>query len=85
MLGSGRKTAKEGRVTAKVVHAVIRELLPNENRPGKRAKCFSKPKAKWPAGQVLVLLNEAKRQVKNGESDKALTALERIESLLFPA
>jgi hypothetical protein len=80
------KTAKEGRVTLSVVKAVIRELLANNQglvRSGKKGK-RSKSKGKWPGGQVLVLLTEAKRQIKNGESDKALAALERIESLLFP-
>lgn len=81
------KTAKEGRVTLSVVKAVIRELLANTQgmvRSPKKGK-RSKPKGKWPGGQVLMLLTEAKRQVKNGESDKALAALEKIEGLLFPA
>ncbi len=79
------KTAKEGKVTTKVVHAVIRELLPNyRNHAGKKGK-RRKLKSKWPQGEVLVLLNEAKRQVKSGGTEKALAALERIESLLFEA
>ena len=81
------KTAKDGKVTPNVVQAVIHELLPNNRnqvRPGKKGK-RTKSKAKLPAGQVLVLLTEAKRQIQNGETDKALAALERIESLLFGA
>jgi hypothetical protein len=82
------KTAKEGHVTASIVQAVIRELLlPNgqdQLRAGKK-KRTGKSKAKLPAGQFLALLNEAKRQVEKGETDKALATLERIESLLFGA
>jgi len=81
------KTAKEGKVTTSVVQAVIRELLPNDQdqvRAGKKGK-RSKSKAKLPVGEVLTLLNEAKRQVQKGETDKALAALERIEGLLFGA
>ena len=74
-------------MTVSVVKAVIRELLANNQDPvrSRKKEKRSKSKGKWPGGQVLVLLTEAKRQVKNGESDKALAALERIESLLFPA
>ena len=79
------KTAKEGKVTPRVVQAVIRELLPGEQdqvRAGKKGK-GSKSKEKLPLAQVLLLLTEAKRQITKGETDKALAALERIESLLF--
>jgi hypothetical protein len=81
------KTAKEGKVTTRIVHAVIRELVPNNKnqvRAGKKGK-QGKGKAKWPEGQVLTLLNEAKRQVQKGETDKALAALDTIEGLLFRA
>jgi hypothetical protein len=81
------KTAKEGKVTTKVVQAVIRELLPKNHdqvRAGRKGK-RGKSKGKWPGGQVLALLTEAKRQVQKGETDKALEALERIEGLLFKA
>ena len=79
------KTAKEGKVTTRVVQAVIRELLPGEQDQvgvGKKGK-RSKSKEKLPLAQVLLLLTEAKRQITKGETDKALAALERIEDLLF--
>lgn len=72
------KTAK-GKVTNKIVQAVIRELLPKDRRAKKRKRT----KAKLPLGQILALLTEAKRQVEKGEKDGALAALERIEGLLF--
>ncbi len=79
------KTAKEGKVTTQVVQAVIRELLPNnEKQAGKNGET-STLKGKWPKGQVLVLLNETKRQIQKGETEKAVAALEKIESLLFKA
>ena len=58
------KTAKEGKVTTRVVQAVIRELLPGEQdqvgvgKQGKRCKS----KEKLPLAQVLLLLTEEKRQ-----------------------
>jgi len=79
------KTAKEGKITSSVVQAVIRELLPNNEgqaQAGKKGK-RSKSKARWPGGQVLLLLNETKRQVKKGETEKALAGLEQIEDMLF--
>jgi len=72
------KTAK-GKVTSKIVRAVIRELLPKKKRRQKKVKM------KLPAGQIFVLVNEARRQMVRGETEKALAALERIETFLFKA
>jgi hypothetical protein len=79
------KTAKEGRVTTSVVHAVINEMLPNNQNQvrARKRRERNKSKAKLPVGQFLVLINEAKRQLEKGETDKVRATLERIESLLF--
>jgi hypothetical protein len=64
------KNAKGGKVTIRIVQAVIRDLLPKEAE-GKKKK---RRKAKVPLGQFLALLNEAKRCMEKGESDKVLAA-----------
>ena len=78
------KSAKEGRVTTRIVQAVIHDLMPTSQGLAQANKGWkrSKSKAKLPVGRLLMLLYEAKQQVEKGETVKALAALENIESLL---
>jgi hypothetical protein len=79
------KRARDGKVTPTLVRAVISELPPGRVRPVAAAR-KSKPgksRSKIPLGQILVLLQEAKRRVEKGEVELALAALDRIESVLF--
>jgi hypothetical protein len=79
------KSATQGKVTPTIVQAVINYLLAKkQDRPRSRKNATKKTVSlRIPAGQVLMLLTEAKRQIKSGDTDKAVAALERIESLLF--
>lgn len=77
------KTAKEGKVTPRVVQVVVRKLLPtgSAHSPGfgkkKRRNLQSKT-----LGEILVLLHDARRRVEKGETEEAVAALERIERVL---
>jgi hypothetical protein len=78
------RRAKNGKVTSNSLRMLIAEISPRE-RPQeinlKRLKRMRYGKA--PPGQVLGLLHEAKRRVEKGETEQALAALEKIESLLY--
>jgi hypothetical protein len=78
------RTAKEGKVTPSIAQEVIHRLLPDaldQVRVVKRAR-RNKSRGKLPLGHILVLLNETKRSVEKGETEKALAALANIEGLL---
>jgi len=77
--------AKKGKITTSIVQAVLKDLIPvcqGQGRNGKNGN-RRKSKARLQVGQVLVLLNEAKRQVEKGDTSDTIAVLERIESLLF--
>jgi len=77
--------AQKGKVTTSIVQAVLKDLIPVCNGQRRNAKNGNrrKSKARMQVGQVLVLLNEAKRQVEKGDTTDTIAVLERIESLLF--
>ncbi len=77
--------AKDGKVTPGLVRQVVKERLPRDSQ-GSVGKGHIKPgksKSHAQLGQILALLNEAKRNVQTGDTDQVLEALERIETLLF--
>jgi hypothetical protein len=77
-------TIAEGRVTRSVLETVIHDLLP-DNRParasGKRRQRKPTP-SKLPLGQILMILQDARRRILHHETDEALAALDKLEALL---
>jgi hypothetical protein len=77
--------AQNGRVTSNLVQRIIAEVRPA------RLGCAKPPKPRKPinpwqrpsAGQLLVLLEEARRRIQKAETEQALAALDRIELLVF--
>ncbi len=77
--------AENGRVTSNLVQRIIAEVLPNRPKCGKTPK-RREPTSPWQrpsAGQMLVLLEEARRRIQSAETEQALAALDRIELLVF--
>jgi hypothetical protein len=81
------KSAKQGKVTTRIVQAVIRDLMPNcqDLVQAAKKKQRGKKKTELPVGHLLTLLHEAKRQVEKSDTEKVMAALEKIESLLCSA
>jgi hypothetical protein len=78
------KRAKGGKVTAKLAETVIAELNPVSAGPPSTVRLEKwKSRSKIPVGQLLVLLDDAKRKVAKGAAEDALNVLERIESILL--
>lgn len=77
--------AKDGKVTLSMVQGVICELSSNgtcRTPPARKAK-RSKPINGVQLGQILALIQEARRNVDKHDSEKVLAALQNIEDLLF--
>jgi hypothetical protein len=77
--------AENGRVTSNLVQRIIAEVLPDRlgcAKPSKPSKALN-PWQRPSAGQLLVLLEEARRRIQKAETEQALAALDRIELLVF--
>ena len=79
------KMANEGKLTPRVLKAVVHEMVPTGHVRVRNNTKRNISKAKLPLGPILVLLQETKRRVENGQTDEALAALVRIEDLLCEA
>jgi hypothetical protein len=77
--------AKDGKVTSFLVQAVIAELWPNVTLqiPPDRKSKLNKSVQGVRLGQILVLIQEARRNVEKHDVEQALAALQNIETLLF--
>jgi len=77
--------AKDGKVTSALIRGFITEIAPQGPKPvrcGRGSTSFKFSKRFMP-GQIVALLHEAKRRIEKGESEQALAAIEKIDSLLF--
>jgi hypothetical protein len=77
------KRANDRKVTAALVQEVVDELISKEAQGGAATRPAKRPARSAQMGEVLALLQEAKRAVEKGFALEATYALERIESLLF--
>jgi len=77
--------AKDGKVTSSLVQGVICELSPIGTRrtPQAARSKLNKPIKDVRLGQILALIQEARRSVEKHNVDQALAALQNIETLLF--
>lgn len=77
--------AKNGKITSEIIQTLVKEILPQPDRTAKankRRRAFNMPKG-CSIGQILVLLNEAKSGIEKGEMEKAISAIDRVDSLLL--
>ena len=79
------RRAKDGKVTQTLVRDVIAEMSPKGLAPvsAPKTRGEAKSKSKIPLGQILSLLQEARRRIEKRETEEAIAALERIETLIF--
>lgn len=79
------KRAKHGKITAEIIRSVVIELSPKTTRQ----LCSSlspEPLKNFPRGalgRILLLLQDARRRVKNGDEEGVLSDLDDIEAVLF--
>jgi hypothetical protein len=78
------KRANNGKLTANLVQAVIREISGNRDELAPTEIC-SRPACRRPAplGQILALLTQTRRSIQQHDTDLALATLDTIEDLLF--
>jgi hypothetical protein len=79
--------AKDGKVTSSLVETVIRELSPDATRrnpPAGKSKRNRRLETVR-LGQILALIQEARRSMEKQDAEHALAALQNIEDLLFKA
>jgi hypothetical protein len=77
--------AQGGKLTPKLIASVVRGLCDRKESslPKSRLAKRRRLSEKISLGRILALLQEARHQIKKGESEQALVALESIECALF--
>ncbi len=78
-------SAGAGKITGKLIRKVVARLTAENGPapPAAKSGQRKKPQSRIPQGQILVLLQDARKGIETSDKERALSALERIEQLLF--
>jgi hypothetical protein len=77
--------AKDGRITSEIARSLVAEISAQNKAKASASRKSKRPKLPkgCSLGEIMVLLGEAKRGIEKGEIEKAIAAIDRIDSLLF--
>jgi len=77
--------AKDGKITSELIQVLITEISSNGKKQSSRVDTLKRSKFSKNClpGQIVALLQDAKRRIEKHELDQAIATIERIDALLF--